>query len=336
MGVSVVFGGQWGSEGKGKTSYYFSKILGASVAVRVGGPNSGHVIVKENGDREAFQILPVASVLEGVTCVLPAGSYIDLGILNDEIKRSGITKHRLKIHPNAVVIDQSNMLQEKEDRLNQRIGSTESGTGMAVISRIKRNSAAVLARECPSLQEYLCDTIDFLRSELLKRHEIVVEGTQGFGLSLLHAREYPFVTSRDTSASAFISEAGLSPFDVKNVIMTLRAFPIRVAGNSGPLPLETSWDEVTRIAGSSVPIIEHTTVTKRIRRVAFFDSEVVKRSITANQPNIVVLNHCDYFDRSINNSVSISSAAAEAIAEIESRVGRIDYLGTGDRVLFKV
>ena len=81
MSVSIIFGGQWGSEGKGKTTYFFSKKLHASTVVRVGGPNSGHTIVDETGKRMAFQVLPVASVLEGVTCVLPAGSYIDLDIL---------------------------------------------------------------------------------------------------------------------------------------------------------------------------------------------------------------------------------------------------------------
>lgn len=335
MSVSIVFGGQWGSEGKGKTTYYFSKELNVSAAVRVGGPNSGHTIVDDNGDRKAFRILPVASVLDGVTCVLPAGSYIDLNILLDEIKRSGINKDQLKINPNAVIINQSNVLSEKKDNLNLRIGSTESGMGMAVISRAERKSDSILARECKAVQSYLCNTVDYLRSELRKKHEIIIEGTQGFGLSLLHAPEYPFVTSRDTSAAAFLSEAGLSPFDVKNIIMTLRAFPIRVAGNSGPLPHETTWEEVSHISGSTTPIIEYTTVTQRMRRVAKFDSEVVKRSISVNQPNIIVLNHCDYFDYTLNNQYSLSALVEQSITKIEEQIGKIDYIGTGDSTIFK-
>lgn len=335
MGISIVFGGQWGSEGKGKTTYFFSKKLNISAAVRVGGPNSGHIIVDDKGNRMAFQILPVASVLDGVSCVLPAGSYINLEILLDEIKRSGINREQLKIHPNAIIINPSYMQSEKEKNLNQKIGSTESGTGIAVVSRINRESSTLLARECSIVQPYLCDTIDFLRSELRKKHEIIIEGTQGFGLSLLHAPEYPFVTSRDTSAAAFLSETGLSPFDVKNIIMTLRAFPIRVAGNSGPLPLEISWDEVTHLSGSATPIIENTTVTQRVRRVGKFDSDVVQRSIVANQPNVVVLNHCDYFDYLTNNKYTLSNIAEKEISKIENQIGKVDYIGTGDRVLFK-
>jgi len=63
---------------------------------------------------------------------------------------------------------------------------------------------------------------------------VIIEGTQGFGLSLLHAADYPYVTSRDTTAAAFVSEAGLSPLDVDDIVLVLRAFPIRVGGNSGP------------------------------------------------------------------------------------------------------
>lgn len=334
MGVSIVFGGQWGSEGKGKTTYYFAKKLNASVVVRVGGPNSGHTIVNNEGKKMAFQILPVASVLEDVVCVLPAGSYIDLDILREEIKLSKLPQKNLKIHPNAVIISTNYRQKETLDCLNAKIGSTESGTGEAVIARIKRDSTICLARDSQMLQPFLCDTEDFLRTELRRSHEVIIEGTQGFGLSVLHARDYPFVTSRDTSAAAFASEAGISPFDVNNIIMTLRTFPIRVAGNSGPLPNEITWDKLSNLAGTPHSIVEQTTVTKRIRRIAAFDPEIVKRSIITNSPNIIILNHCDYFDYRINNMEYLSYAAEEEVQNIEQQIGRVDYIGTGDRTLF--
>lgn len=334
MGVSIIFGGQWGSEGKGKTTYFFAQKFHASTVVRVGGPNSGHTIVDKYGKRVAFQILPVASVLEDVTCVLPAGSYIDLDILDKEIKMSGLPGKNLKIHPNAVIISNEDRETEITGHLNSKIGSTESGTGSAVIARIKRDSSVRLARDTEALQPFLCDTEEFLRMELRNSHEIIIEGTQGFGLSVLHAREYPYATARDTSAAAFLSESGISPFDVKNIIMTLRAFPIRVAGNSGPLPKEITWKDIAEQSGADLDILEYTTVTKRIRRVAEFDAEIVRRSIISNKPNIVVLNHCDYFDHSINNKESLSSDAGEKVSEIEMQIGNIDYIGTGDRTLF--
>lgn len=335
MAVSVIFGGQWGSEGKGKTTYYFTKKYNASAVVRVGGPNSGHIIVNDDGNKTAFQILPVASVMDGVTCVLPAGTYIDLDILFREIQESGVQRKNLKIHPNAIIINQSARDIESADGLNDRIGSTQSGTGEGVVSRIRRDFNVVQAKDIAQLKPYLCYTEDFLREELIKNHDVIIEGTQGFGLSLLHSREYPYVTSRDTSVAAFISEAGLSPFDVRNVIMTLRAFPIRVAGNSGPLPKETNWDTITSEAHANSEILEYTTVTKRVRRVAEFDADVVLRSINSNRPNIVVLNHCDYFDYSINNQAFLSRHAEECVASIEKQIGSVNYIGTGDRTIFK-
>lgn len=335
MGVSIVIGGQWGSEGKGKTTYFFSKKFGISTAIRVGGPNSGHIIVNDKGEKLAFRILPVASVMEDVNCVLPAGSYIDVDILNNEIKMSGLNKKRLKIHPNAVVINNNNCKAEQDEKLNLKIGSTESGTGNAVITRIQRNNRKILAKECEALQPYIFDTTDFIRDELRKSHEVIIEGTQGFGLSLLHSKDYPFVTSRDTSAAGFASESGISPFDVKNIIMTLRAFPIRVYGNSGPLPREITWNRVTEIANAWEMIVENTTVTKRTRRVAEFDFDVVRKAVAMNCPNIIVLNHCDYFDYSIHNKKYLSKVVNEKISDIERELGKIDYVGTGEEVIIK-
>ena len=41
MGVSIVIGGQYGSEGKGKVANYFANKFNADVTMRVGGTNSG-------------------------------------------------------------------------------------------------------------------------------------------------------------------------------------------------------------------------------------------------------------------------------------------------------
>ena len=116
--------------------------------------------------------------------------------------------------------------------------------------------------------------------------------------------------------------------------MVIRAFPIRVAGQSGDLPKEIGWADVTRIAGAEFDITEKTTVTKNIRRVAEFDEDIVLQSIMTNRPNIVVLNHCDYFDYSIHNQSILSEPVEKAVCSIEDRIGKIDYLGTSGAVLF--
>jgi adenylosuccinate synthase len=156
---------------------------------------------------------------------------------------------------------------------------------------------------------------------------VLIEGTQGFGLSLLHSGMFPYTTSRDTSAAAFVSEAGLSPLDVDEVIMVIRSYPIRVGGNSGPLVSEINWDSVTKLAGSEKSLIEYTSVTKKIRRVGHFNPEIVRKAIEVNNPNRIVLNHVDYIDASCRNG-HLSEKAHQRIKEIEQLIGRrIDFLG---------
>lgn len=157
------------------------------------------------------------------------------------------------------------------------------------------------------VKEYIKPVIPFLREKLNNGERIIVEGTQGFGLSLLHSSHYPYVTSRDTTAAAFISEVGLSPLDVDEIIMVIRAFPIRVGGNSGNLLDEINWETITNESRSDNPIVEYTSVTKTLRRVARFNTDIVLQAIKANKPTCIVLNHLDYIDASCKDFHSLTN-----------------------------
>jgi len=113
-------------------------------------------------------------------------------------------------------------------------------------------------------------------------------------LSLLHSKEYPFVTARDTTAAGFISECGVSPLDVDEIVLVIRSYPIRVSGNSGYLKNEITWDDLVKESDLPIGFVEHTTVTQKVRRVARFDPEIVKQAIISNKPTKIVLNHLDY------------------------------------------
>ncbi|TLS67038.1 hypothetical protein FEF65_08810 [Mariprofundus erugo] len=323
MPVTVVIGGQFGSEGKGKVSHFFAREQNATIAIRVGGTNSGHTVIDENGRPVILRQLPTASLLPDVVAVLPAGAYIDPVILKDEMELLGISPDRVVIDPNAMVISSEDIDSEKCGDLRSTIGSTASGTGAAVQRRISRNKDVILAKDHPELMQLTKPTVPLLRSALDKGERVIIEGTQGYGLSLIHSPFYPFVTSRDTSAAAFIAEAGISPFDVDDVILVLRSFPIRVAGNSGPLNREVDWQEVSRSAGTDV--LELSSVTRMKRRVAEFDSEIVKQAIAANRPTKIVLNHIDYIDNG-----KASQLALGFVEGVEKEIGcLIDFLGFG-------
>jgi len=330
MPVSIVVGGQFGSEGKGKSAYYFAKKFKAAAAVRVGGTNSGHTVVSEDGTEYIFRMLPTAAIDTSIMSVLPSGSYIDLNILNSEIKRINIPASNLKIDPCAVIIDLSMIDEEHQSGLGEDIGSTQSGTGAAVIRRLNRKKNFKFANECIELKPYITDTKELLRNLLNNEKHIVIEGTQGFGLSPINSNYFPYCTSRDTTAAGFLMETGLSPFDVENVIMTIRSYPIRVGGNSGPLSNEINWNDIKQLSGASIDLTEYTSATKRIRKVAEFDADVVKRAILVNQPNIIILNHLDYLDYNCHDSEKVSESIIAFVNKISKSIGKnIDYIGTG-------
>ncbi len=328
MPITVISGGQFGSEGKGKVSHYWSSKKSAAAVVRVGGPNSGHTVV-ENGRTYKLQILPTGAILDDTDVILPAGSYIPLDLLFKEMAITCLSPDRLYIHPNAMIVTESLENQEKSNSALDDIGSTKSGTGAAVIARIERERP-LLSRDVPELKNFVCDTSALLRSYLNRGARIVIEGTQGFGLSLYHSPYYPYATSRDTTAAGTLSEVGLSPMDVDEVVLVLRAFPIRVAGVSGPLPKEISWEEVSRIAGNSRSISEFTTVTKKLRRVANFDSHIPNLAIAANRPTHVVMNHVDYFDENCYETDVLTPRALRNLNIIAQELAApISHIGLG-------
>jgi adenylosuccinate synthase len=208
MPVTVIVGGQFGSEGKGKVAHHLAREQRATIAVRVGGSNSGHTVIDRSGIPRVFRVLPTPALLDDVICVLGAGSYIDVDVLLAELKVTELPPERLLIDPNAFVITDDHKHTENQWGLRERIGSTGSGTGAAAVDRITRRSSAQLAQHDPRLDQYTRrPTRLFLRAALNRDERVIIEGTQGFGLSVLHSPYYPKATSRDTTAAGFVSEA---------------------------------------------------------------------------------------------------------------------------------
>jgi adenylosuccinate synthase len=250
MPISVVVGGQFGSEGKGKTALEIAYRTNAALVVRVGGTNSGHTAVDNAGKTWALRQLPVSVLAPSTIAVLPAGAVIDIEIFTREIESLRLDRRRVIVSPYATVISDTDKESERTSGLVDQIGSTGSGTGAALIRRIRRQrDEKILASEHPLLRDYVGDASDIMHSVLKRGGRIVIEGSQGYGLSLLHGGYYPKATSRDTTAGTFLGEAGLSPRDVDDIALVLRYHPIRVAGDSGPLNGETRWPEVARSAG---------------------------------------------------------------------------------------
>ena len=298
MPASIVVGGQFGSEGKGKAALEIVRRSEVPVvAIRVGGPNSGHTVYDRVGKRRVLRQLPGACVDRDVDVVLPAGSFIDVDVLEAEITDLRYPQDRIHIAKDARILREEHREWERMGNLTISIGSTGSGVGAAVMATVAREAenfplSAPRASDEGRLAKYVnSDVNELLRSHLDDGKRVVVEGTQGFGLSLYEGGYWPQVTSRCTTAAGALAESGLSPVDVDDVTMVIRSYPIRVAGNSGPLKGETTWDAVSRAATGTRNIAEYTSVTGRVRRVGTFDAELVRRALAFNAPTRLVLNH---------------------------------------------
>ena len=332
MSIVVIVGGQFGGEGKGKMTANLCREHEFDVAVRCGGPNSGHTITIDNKQVVLRQI-PAGVVNPDTKLFLAAGCLIDLDVLLDEIDSFNLSPGRLGVDYNAAIIDEKYVQEEETIGLGVRIGSTCTGTGIAVAKRVLRGGALKLAKDVPELKSYLADVSDEVMVSHTSGKRIVIEGTQGFGLSVYHSPYYPYATSRDTTASAFLSEVGISPLAVSEVIMVLRTFPIRVEGNSGPLPKEIDWETIQRESGYPYTIQEFTTVTKNLRRVARFDIEIVKKAVIANMPTHVALMGVDYLNyenKGIRRYDKITQEVKDFIYWLEQELEvKVSFIGTG-------
>jgi adenylosuccinate synthase len=351
--LDVVVGGQFGSESKGRVTAELAvrrRAEGRIVTnVRVAGPNAGHVVIDQHGNRFALRSLPVGLVTDPFsTGVIAAGSEIDYPVLKSEVEllesKGHAVRDRLLIDPQATMLVESHRHAEggNDGPMQTRMGSTGKGIGAARADRIWRR--ATLAGDSAFLGHLgelgvVMDTQTLLQRRLRAGHSqaVIVEGTQGYGLGL-HAGHYPYCTSSDCRAVDFLAMAGISPWGAHaelKVHVVLRAYPIRVAGNSGPLKGETSWDEL------GLPE-EHTTVTHKVRRVGQWDGELARAAIAANggphNPQVVVaLAMADQRIAGLAGAKSWAGLPGDVLFELgvwiqslEEEVGaKVETIGTG-------
>jgi len=297
--VDVLIGGEYGSEGKGHIASFLSSEY--DFLLRVGGPNAGHQVYEDPRPYTHHQ-LPSGARRSEAHLIIGPGAVLDASKLLTEISECGISVSRLSIDPCAMLIEEED-IEFEESTLRRGIGSTAQGVGSATSRKILRTAATPkvrLAKDSPDLRPYLRETLSVLDDAFSSGKHVFVEGTQGTGLSLHHG-DYPYVTSRDTSGSGCLAEAGIAPARVRRTIMVVRSYPIRVqspeGGSSGPMGVELTWKKISDRSG--VPLgelreIERTSTTKRRRRVAEFNWSLFRKAVSLNGPTDIALTFVDY------------------------------------------
>jgi len=305
--LTVVVGGWFGDEGKGKVVSYLGLVDKPSICVRTGSINAGHT-VNYGGKSWKLRIIPSCFINTSTRLMIAPGALLKIDVLFREIEETG-SRGRVWVDANAGVIEDRHVERERSNEyLMKVIGSTGQGVGAAMVDRVLR--VLKTAKEFPELRDLITDVSKEVNEELDRDGNVIIEGTQGTFLSLYHGT-YPFVTSRDTTAAGVISEVGVSPRLVGDIILVFKAYVTRVG--AGELPGELSMDEVVTRGWA-----ERGTVTGRPRRAAPFNIDLARRAIMLNRPTQIAITKFDALFPSIRGRRRWDDLPVEARRWIES------------------
>lgn len=155
MPVTVVVGGQFGSEGKGKIAAVITQREDIDICIRCGGPNSGHSFVAADGTTKLVRQVPTGFVNPRTRLLIPAGGLIDLNVFAAEIRALGLDARRVGIDRNAMIVEESDRETEAQLGLRERLSSTLCGVGAAVARRALRGADVRLARHAATKEKWL-------------------------------------------------------------------------------------------------------------------------------------------------------------------------------------
>jgi adenylosuccinate synthase len=142
MPATVVIGGQWGDEGKGRVVDLLAR--DASVIARYSaGNNAGHTIINHLG-LFALHLVPAGIFYSDKTCLIGNGVAIDPHVLLDEIdslESQGVSTERLFVSDRAhVIMPYHPMIDQLDEKLrgDAAVGTTGRGVGPAFADKVSR------------------------------------------------------------------------------------------------------------------------------------------------------------------------------------------------------
>ncbi|MFP4005488.1 MAG: adenylosuccinate synthetase [Candidatus Hadarchaeia archaeon] len=326
MTCTIVSGGQWGDEGKGKISSYLAledepKKIGRSGV----GPNAGHTVYWK-GEKYGLREISCGFVQENSQILIGPGVLVNPEIFLKEVEETGI-KNRVGVDPQCPIIEKRHIERDQSsEHLESEIGTTGTGCGPANAERADRSIK--IADEIDELEPYIKDVPKEINDSIEKDENVLIEGSQGFGLSLYFGT-YPYVTSKDITASSLAADVGVGPTSVDEVILVLKAYISRVG--EGPFPTEISQEEAEKRG-----LTEKATVTGRKRRIGEFDFDFAKRSAYINGATQLAVTNVDRLfngNKGARKYDELTSEAVEFIEEVEEKIEvPVTIISTGPEI----
>ncbi len=323
MTFTIIAGGFWGDEGKGKICSYLALKDNPTIIARGGtGPNAGHT-VKHEGREYKLRMIPSGFANKNARLLIGAGVLVNPDIILKEIELTN-SKNRVGIDYQCGIIEPKHIEQDTKDSyLSGKIGTTGSGCGPANMDRAKRTLK--IAKDIPAIAPYLTDVSLEINEALDRSENVIAEGSQAAFLSLYHG-SYPYVTSHDTCAAGICSDLGVGPTRVDEVLVVMKAYITRVG--KGALPGELSLEEMQKRGW-----VEYGAVTGRPRRAAPFNFQLAKRSVRLNGATQIALTKMDIVFPEIVKARTIDKIKGEAeefIDKVEEETHvKVSLIGTG-------
>ena len=314
MVATIIVGGFFGDEGKGKIVAHVAFSDKPTIIARGGvGPNAGHTV--EIGDQKfGVRMIPSGFVYKNARVLIGAGVLVDPKVLFKEVELLGV-RSRIGVDSRCAIIeDRHIMIDKKNDHLSKEIGSTGTGCGPAAAERAMRTTRQ--AKDLPELKDYTTDVPLEINEAINRGDNVLLEGSQGYGLSLFYGT-YPYVTSKDTTASQIASDIGVGPTKIDETIVVFKAFPTRVG--EGPFKTQMSEEDVRRLK-----IEEFGTVTGRARRIGLWDQKMAKYSAMINGATQIAVTGLDKLDptvKGVNDYGKLTQKVKTFVDQNEREIG---------------
>ncbi len=331
MSIKLVFGTQWGDEGKGKVVDYYGEK--ADIVVRYqGGNNAGHTI-KIGDDVFKFHLLP-SGVVRGKISVIGNGVVVDPEVLIHEIEEL----RKRGIEPKLIISDRAHVIMpyhkildgaEERFRGKKKVGTTGRGIGPCYSDKIARLGIRMGDLIDPETLRERLEFLIQLKNRIFEAYGIperldvdeVFEKYSEYGeylkdmvrdtVEFLHMSmdkeillegaqgamldvdfgTYPYTTSSSTIGGGASTGSGIPPSKIDEVIGVVKAYTTRVG--MGPFPTEQENEIGKHLCEKGH---EFGTTTGRARRCGWLDLVVVKHALRISGATSIAITKIDVLE----------------------------------------
>ena len=278
--VDIIFGAQWGDEGKGKISNAISKNYDI-VCRWNGGPNAGHTVYV-NGKKHKTHIIP-CGIFQNKLSVIGPNCVVNVDKFYDEIEyleKEGFDTSLIKISPRANIITERH-IQYDLKFLKPKLGTTGQGIASAYgdkMLRIGKLAGPYIDKK------YIWDENLY--------GKILCEGAQSFWLDINYGN-YPYVTSSETLPYGACS-LGFSPKKINDIIAVAKVYDTK--SGVDPLFPNVLWEdnELEKLINLGK---EYGSTTGRKRLANWVRLDYLLKAIRFSGATKLILNKCDILQK---------------------------------------